>query len=683
MKNILHILFLALLSPIVGYVQPFSKIKSFITADQNSLFNFNGTLVFNADDGVNGIELWKSIGTGAGTEMILDINPTGNSNASDFFILNGLLYFLADDGIHGREIWKSDGTASGTSMLMDINVSGDFMINRILQFNGMFFLLADDGTHGIELWRTDGTVAGTVMVKDVNPSGDGAANPVVFKNHIYFVGNDGSAGAELWSSDGTEIGTLLFKEIFPGPNSSAISELTVTTNYLFFTASDGQPVYDPPFSNKVWRTNGTEAGTIAVKDRSVGSSFIIELGKALDEIYFFTSDNGDIGLWKTDGGPAELVKSNLIPGRDHHNMRYMRGVLLFEADDLVHGTELWRTDGTAAGTFLVKDVNPDAGSIFFFPSAPYFASQNEFMYFVATTPEAGTELWRSDGTEPGTFMLKDIWPGPAPNQQVPLGLRVMDLGNRTWIADAQDGVDGAEPWETDGTEAGTHLIQDFEPGAGSSFVAQPIQINGTVYLIVQNSAGYGLWTATATALPITLFDFTGHLVGKDAKLDWKTTGEEKNSSYVLERSFDRINFAPVATIAAHLLPGTNVYDYTDINITQSGKPFAYYRIQQIEPNRQPSYSNIVAIRIPGGSYSVKIQPNPVNAQLNIQLNSNKSEHATLNIINIEGVVMMKKEVTIQSGMQSITWDVSKLPAGSYILVIKGEEQMSKELFIKY
>ena len=56
---------------------------------------------------------------------------------------------------------------------------------------------------------------------------------------------------------------------------------------------------------------------------------------------------------------------------------------------------------------LVADINAlqsdDASS-----SPEYFVQLGDVAYFTAETPAAGRELWRSDGTAAGTFMVKDI-----------------------------------------------------------------------------------------------------------------------------------------------------------------------------------------------------------------------------------------------------------------------------------
>lgn len=83
-------------------------------------------------------------------------------------------------------------------------------------------------------------------------------------------------------------------------------------------------------------------------------------------------------------------------------------VVYFAAKDATHGTELWRSDGTAPGTVLLKDINPGSNSAY-----PQLANVNGTLLFGADDGVHGTELWISNGTAPGTVLLKDINPGNA------------------------------------------------------------------------------------------------------------------------------------------------------------------------------------------------------------------------------------------------------------------------------
>ena len=112
-----------------------------------------------------------------------------------------------------------------------------------------------------------------------------------------------------------------------------------------------------------------------------------------------------------------------------------------------HGVELWKSDGTTAGTTLVKDINPGTGS-----STPVLMNFNGTLFFSATDGANGVELWTSDGTTSGTVMVKDINPGSGsstPANFTPAGsimFFTINSGASTQL------------WKTDGTAANTVLV---------------------------------------------------------------------------------------------------------------------------------------------------------------------------------------------------------------------------------
>ena len=202
----------------------------------------NGMLLFRANDGIHGRDLYKSDGTVAGTVLVKDINPTGDSSPVNMVAMGTTAYFRADDGTNGFELWKSNGTEVGTVMVKNINPGGDSYPSELTVLGSTLYFKADDGTNDNELWKSDGTEAGTVMVKDINPTG--SANVGALTRHgglLYFQGYDGVNGDEMYLSDGTEEGTMRI----PGPNGSNYVDcdcyenpVRATSNGVFFTYDD-------------------------------------------------------------------------------------------------------------------------------------------------------------------------------------------------------------------------------------------------------------------------------------------------------------------------------------------------------------------------------------------------------------------------------------------------------------
>src|SRR5262249_39389838 len=152
-----------------------------------------------------------------------------SSHIHDMTALNGLLLFFADDGKHGEELWRSDGTGDGTYLVADINPgTGNAApavpsaLNTTAVFQGKMFFAASDGTHGTALWETAGPTAGTSFVSDITP-GPAASNPAaltVFNGKLYFQATVGTSGSQLFASDGTAAGTGLVKVLNPNGNAS-------------------------------------------------------------------------------------------------------------------------------------------------------------------------------------------------------------------------------------------------------------------------------------------------------------------------------------------------------------------------------------------------------------------------------------------------------------------------------
>ena len=255
-----------------------------------------------------------------------------------------------------------------------------------------------------EIWRSDGTEAGTFILKDICP-GEGDQFPapqlVALGATVYFAGDDCVLGKELWKSDGTPAGTQRVKDINPGNNSSRPENLFVAGGKLFFTAYSGA-------ATTIWKSDGTEAGTTST---GVTGTPIFVLGSGL----FFTTYAGGNCVIKrldaTSGAISDLVtmcpRSIYNNGFDGISIAAGSTLAYFTAGDTSTGTEVWRTDGTPAGTFLLKDIR--LGGETSMPRS-FFVNPLSQLIFLANDGASGEELWKSDGTTANTSMIKDIKP---------------------------------------------------------------------------------------------------------------------------------------------------------------------------------------------------------------------------------------------------------------------------------
>lgn len=134
------------------------------------------------------------------------------------------------------------------------------------------------------------------------------------------------------------------------------------------------------------------------------------------------------------------------------NLINVNGTLFFAAKDSSHGIELWKSNGSAQGTLMVKDIFPGAPS----SSPSSFINLNGVLFFIANNGKNGIELWKSDGTESGTVLIKDIYEGKGSSSPS----YITNLNGVLYFS-ASDSVHSTELWRSDGTSKGTTLVKDI------------------------------------------------------------------------------------------------------------------------------------------------------------------------------------------------------------------------------
>jgi ELWxxDGT repeat protein len=192
------------------------------------------------------------------------------------------------------------------------------------------------------------------------------------------------------------------------------------------------------------------------------------------------------------------VNTTTTAGSDPSNFIYLNGAALYFADDGIHGRELWKSDGTAGGTVLVKDVWAGSGAGVGSVPTP-LVNANDTAFFIANDGIHGNELWKTDGTPDGTRLVKDLNPGlqgafdSATSQ-------TLTAVNGTVFFLANDGS-GTRLYESDGTDAGTIPVKD---GGGDTFasVSGLAEVGGKLLFAGRTSGPSpmsGLWMTDGTS----------------------------------------------------------------------------------------------------------------------------------------------------------------------------------------
>ena len=432
--------------------------------------------------------------------------------------------FLASGHTYAQEILPDHMSAISASSL-EITTKDD--VNRsknnkpmVLLPDGALVFTATTPDLGDELYicRNDQIT----LIKDIVPGAD-SSNPqylTVVGDKVFFTATTPEQGQELWITDGTEAGTMLVKDIYEGDLGSELFGLTAFNGKCLFFARDFESELDPIIDSQspeewLWISDGTPAGTQRLAD--------VPTRKGIDG-----------------------MSGYLVPSGD---------VVFFIGYDRNFNETLWVTDGTAGGTKPLKDIYPspstggnfqtEAASIDWLTSVKNDVN-NVLVVFRANTlndsgAKIGSEIWCSDGTAAGTkWVGVDYNPGETdgvPNN-TEFAFPVCYKGKVYFRA--KDGVHGCEPGVTDFTAAGTHYVSDInywnnDPAMDSWGPEYPYiwndfmlcQANGSYYYPADSyqDSGYCLWRYNLAENGVTPTADNG-LTGFQYQANWTENGKE-------------------------------------------------------------------------------------------------------------------------------------------------------------
>lgn len=459
-----------------------------LSSNVRNLVTHNGVTYFTTGEGeyYNPPAVWRTDGTASGTfklknfQRIIDVEASGN-----------YLYMLGVRSYRISELWKTDGTEAGTTLLKTF--TGDqfqYTSVEMLDVYGTLYFANEYGT----LWRSNGTPSGTILLKDfdrIHYLGKGGGRA------IFSVNNEGRH--EVWRSNGTINSTAKLKTIHPTPYYISNYNARGTVNDLFyFVALSEKQGYE------IWRSDGTTSGTYVLKDIRENDALEWEpysLVSFQDTLYFATKWGADrYGLFKSDGTTAGTKQIATIP-YFHRLISTNDQVFIFL--DGAYGLGLWTSRGTLETTKFVKNFHPTN----FFYDVTHVESDG-VLYFTSES----TGLWRTDGTECGTFAME------APDQAYPLTLNGNNL-----IFGASTERYGHEPYR---------LSLDVVPGnpcaddmmiAQSGIIAKSVDYGPNPFT---NNVNLKINAVSGDNISLVVKSFTGEVVYKsvDASRDL-TLGE--------------------------------------------------------------------------------------------------------------------------------------------------------------
>ena len=395
----------------------------------------------------------------------------------------------------------------------------------------------DDGRlRGQEvLTRFGGCPGNQGMVADLGAGSESTVSNIAsMGGNLYFVADDGVHGRELWKSDGTVGGTEMLKDVCedcPFFLESDIGQIFASDTKIFFVATTMDE------GRELWVSDGTEQGTNMVIDlfQIPNQYYDVTISYDGPEIFFAITKDQNPSF-------ADFVVFSAFKGSAPQNT--------------VLGEELWISDGTASGTYMISDVNPqtisiqtDTGPICCYdsvggkPMEPvmmgdeiFFTAENKVanlgrelyktnlitsestivrdinfgelssgvtglrvfdnrVYFSADSGNTGAELWATNGSFNGTVLVADI---ATEGSSSPRNLTVFD--GLMYFSASEDGS-GRELWVTNGSYWGTGLVSDIRPGTFGSNPRDLTVAGGTLFFTAHiNETGRELWSLQATGI---------------------------------------------------------------------------------------------------------------------------------------------------------------------------------------
>ncbi len=273
--------------------------------------------------------------------------------------------------------------------------------------------------------------------------------PICYKDKLYFSGKNPAGRFVLYKTDGTIEGTsqlvLPDARYANNPNTFLIHHDSLYFKGEYIESGINGRGY-------LYKTDGNTIFPLGQNSYELPQVFN-------DKVIYrktITYENSSIYIANQLDKPAITLFTSPYGASDNVNgyikpLGEVNGYFLFHANTAPYGVELWRTDGTIPGTQLVKDINPGTAS----SHIQSFLIKDGILYFTVYYNQR--ILWRSDGTPEGTFALNDPETGlPIKNVNALTSFKSKLYFSASGIGSSQAWV--RYLWQTDGTQNGTSRL---------------------------------------------------------------------------------------------------------------------------------------------------------------------------------------------------------------------------------
>jgi uncharacterized repeat protein (TIGR01451 family) len=362
----------------------------------------------------------------------LDLGQFPKAQTPKFYHSLNKTYIKFFNYPNGNLLWVTDGTKEGTLYLETYR-----SFDHLGVHNDLFYFTPNSDSVGYEPFVSNGTVEGTRLLKDLQ-MGRSHSHPSHFfeyKDTPVFFAADNAAGQAFFATDGTVEGTKVFLDLYPDTYGADLGHFTAKGGRLYFTVDD-----------TLWISQGALDNTYSLNIK------IEEIANAaINGRIFFEASDGS--LWSTNGteaGTQYLLSSDQSDPYPLRAITRHGDLVYFFYNEESAGNELWKSDGTKEGTSIAYESKPGIGTIFDYRAPGYdLRSNGEFLFFTGWDEQHGSEPWVSDGTQEGTKLLMDFYPGDRPSYISPF------VSFKDKIFFSFGGL-----WMSDGTEEGTVKIKE-------------------------------------------------------------------------------------------------------------------------------------------------------------------------------------------------------------------------------